>query len=149
MRGVTRARPQAFSLGKEKQVSSYEVIGQVDTVALKASYGENWKGIRLTPPFRVYADSKAEALQIAESIIDPLHLCTMHITVEEEEEGEPGNSTALAWHHALASDDEGNLELTCGKCGTVVCNIESGDSLGVLADLAGAHWHENHQEISP
>lgn len=61
----------------------YEIVGQIDTITLKSSYGEDWKGLCLTPPFQVTADSKTAALRIAEDIIDPLHLCTMHLTAEE------------------------------------------------------------------
>lgn len=47
-----------------------------------------------------------------------------------------------------ASDDavKRDLELTCCTCGTVVCDVEDGDTLSVLADVADSHWRENHQE---
>jgi len=42
---------------------------------------------------------------------------------------------------ALQSDDEvkTDLELTCTECGTVVCDIEHGDNLKVLASVANDH----------
>ncbi len=63
-------------------MDTWEIIGEVDTVALKDSYGEKWKGVCLTPPFHVYANSRPEAEKIAREIIDPLQLCTMVITAE-------------------------------------------------------------------
>ncbi len=65
-------------------MKTFEVVGEIDTVALKLSYGETWHGIRLTPPFHISADSNAEALRIAKDIIDPLHLCTIKFTVTEQ-----------------------------------------------------------------
>jgi hypothetical protein len=63
-------------------MSTYEVIGQVDTAALKTSYGERWHGIQLTPPFWLTADNEQEAIQLAKDVVDPLHLCTMHLTAK-------------------------------------------------------------------
>lgn len=84
---VIRSPSQAPQPEKEKQqpmTKIYEIIGEVDTVALKASYGETWRGLRLTPPFHIQADSQREAEDIAKQIIDPLQMCTMHITATEQ-----------------------------------------------------------------
>jgi hypothetical protein len=42
---------------------------------------------------------------------------------------------------ACQSDDDlkTDLELTCSECGEVVCDIEPGDNLKVLAEVADAH----------
>jgi hypothetical protein len=50
---------------------------------------------------------------------------------------------SLAQFSALASDDT-DLELTCDSCGAVVCDIQAGDSLSSLADMADQHWQEVH-----
>lgn len=44
------------------------------------------------------------------------------------------------------SDDmvKRDLELTCVRCGKVVCDVEPGDLLSVLADVADEHWNETH-----
>lgn len=65
-------------------MKNYEIQGQVDTVALKVSYGETWRGLHLTPPFHLQANNEKEAEDIARQIIDPLNLCTMILTVSEE-----------------------------------------------------------------
>lgn len=41
----------------------------------------------------------------------------------------------------VASDDPAKreLELTCLKCGAHVCDVEAGDGLQTLADMADAH----------
>jgi hypothetical protein len=62
----------------------FEIIGEIDTIALKISYGETWRGLRLTPPFHINADSQREAVDIAKQIIDPLQMCTMHIQATEK-----------------------------------------------------------------
>ena len=45
---------------------------------------------------------------------------------------------------ALESDDvvKRDLELTCTACGTVLCDIEHGDSLDVLIRTAAPHVAE-------
>ncbi len=51
---------------------------------------------------------------------------------------------------ALESDDmvKRDLELTCCLCGTVVCDVESGDLLSTLADVADEHWREKHPGVT-
>ncbi len=62
----------------------FEIIGEIDTVALKMSYGETWRGLRLTPPFHIEADNRQQAETIARQIIDPLQMCTMNLTINEK-----------------------------------------------------------------
>lgn len=52
---------------------------------------------------------------------------------------------------ALESDDmvKRDLELTCNECGTVVCDIEHGDLLSMLANTADQHWQEKHGNYCP
>ena len=56
------------------------------------------------------------------------------------------NTDILLEFSARASDDivKRDLELTCDRCGDVVCDIETGDSLGVLANVADEHWQLKH-----
>jgi hypothetical protein len=48
---------------------------------------------------------------------------------------------SLQRFEALQSTDEvkTDLELTCTECGEVVCDVEAGDNLKVLADVADEH----------
>jgi hypothetical protein len=44
------------------------------------------------------------------------------------------------------SDDlvKRDLELTCSRCGFVVCDVQDGDLLSILANVADDHWQEAH-----
>lgn len=55
---------------------------------MKTSHG-TWNGQVEVPEFRVTADSKEEAGQLAREIIDPLELTGVNVTVTEEETGGP------------------------------------------------------------
>jgi hypothetical protein len=48
---------------------------------------------------------------------------------------------SLQRFEALQSDDDvkTDLELTCTDCGEVLCDIEAGDNLKVLAEIADEH----------
>lgn len=44
------------------------------------------------------------------------------------------------------ADDEPDhvQELVCDNCGRVVCGIDEGDSLAMIANAADKHWRERH-----
>lgn len=50
---------------------------------------------------------------------------------------------------AVRSDDlvKTDLELTCLVCGTVVCDIEAGDNIGILASVVRDHAVDSHGEF--
>jgi hypothetical protein len=52
----------------------------------------------------------------------------------------------LEQFETLQSDDEvkTDLELTCRECGEHVCDVEHGDTLGVLVRTADGHMHDKH-----
>lgn len=56
------------------------------------------------------------------------------------------NTDILLEFTARQSDDnvKRDLELTCDECGEIVCDVEAGDSLSVLADVADSHWRLRH-----
>jgi hypothetical protein len=47
---------------------------------------------------------------------------------------------------APAGEAKPGQELACDQCGEVVCDVEPGDSLAVLANTADAHWLEAGHE---
>lgn len=38
----------------------------------------------------------------------------------------------------------GDLQLACAECGIVACDIEAGDDLYIIADMAADHWDTHH-----
>jgi len=55
---------------------------------------------------------------------------------------------SLQRFEALQSTDQvkTDLELTCTECGEVVCDIEAGDNLKVLAEVANDHECEDAED---